>query len=202
MNIVALAEDIESNISRIRLTIPLQAVSTQKNWEFRAKSIYEFSMQDIAWGDVFIIQRAANQRVLRIVRRLKKEAKIVIYEIDDLLTEMPNFLLARSSEKQRNFIFELSRICDFVSTTNARLGEKITEGRGNFFLTPNYAYPYPLDRAPQENQSIKATLVIAASDSILLDFMLPALKRIDEKYQGGVRIIPWCRKSLVAQSNF
>lgn len=189
MNIVALSDDIESNISKIRLTIPLQAVAAKKNWNFRAKSIYSFSIQDVTWGDVFIIQRAANQRVLRIARRLKKEAKIVIYEIDDLLTEMPNFLLSRRSERQRNFIFEMGRVCDFVSTTNARLGGKITQERGNFFLTPNYAYPYPLGRANQNSQDIKATLMVAASDSILLDFMLPALKRIDEKYNHSVRII-------------
>lgn len=189
MNIIALSDNIESNISKIRLTIPLQALSNETGWQLRAKSIHNFSLKDRAWGDVFVIQRMAGNRLLRLCQKLRKERKIVIYEIDDLLTEIPNFLLNRGTEKQRRAMLEMARRCDFISTTNQRLAGHITEGRKNYFLTPNYAYPHGLGHASQTSAHPQANLVIAASDSILLEFILPALHQIQEHYGKGVRII-------------
>ena len=49
-------------------------------------------MADIAWADTVILQRDSNRYVLGLVDILQKMGKRVIFDMDDLLTEIPLFL--------------------------------------------------------------------------------------------------------------
>lgn len=143
------------------------------------------------WGDIFILQRGCNKEALAIANLIAGEKKFLIYEIDDLLTDMPEFLLGHAhSERNSFYIKKIIKKCNLVSTTNHTLGQKITVKNGNYFIIPNYAYPFHAPQAITDpDNKLLATLVIAASDSIRLDFLIPSLKSIQEKYRNTVIIV-------------
>ncbi|MFN9749393.1 MAG: glycosyltransferase [Burkholderiales bacterium] len=189
MKILAASSDISSNISKIRLKIPLEAVCKEAGWGLSLKSIHEISLRDIDWCDIFILQRCTNSKSLKLCRRIKSCNKFFIFEIDDLLPKVPSFLMLGKLKPPLEFA-SVVELCDIVSTTNNRLGLKITEGKKRFFISENYRFPYFFQKAKHDEMSnIKASIIIAASDSILIDFIIPSLFLLLKEYGDGIKII-------------
>jgi O-antigen biosynthesis protein len=191
MRIVAISSDINNNISKIRLLTPLDQLCKKENWELRKRSFYQFTRRDLTWGDIFILQRGCNKEALNIANLITEDKKFLIYEIDDLLTDMPKFLLGHADSKENSFyINKILTKCNIVSTTNHILGQKLVGSDGNYAIASNYAYPFHTQKSKTDpNHLPLATLVIAASDSIRLDFLLPSIKYILEKYQDTIKIV-------------
>ena len=189
MKILAASSDIKSNISEIRLKTPLESLCKETGWALSLKSIYEVSLRDIDWCDIFILQRCTNSKSLKLCRKIKSYNKFFIFEIDDLLQKIPSFLMLGKFKPPPEFE-SIIDLCDMVSTTNHRLGLKITGEKKKFFISENYRFPFSIKKSDHgDHFSDKASIIIAASDSILIDFVIPCILSLIKKYGDSIKII-------------
>jgi len=133
-----------SGCSIIRLEYVKEYINNQSlEFEVRwARDKDTLGDDEIAWGDLFVIQRKVILPWLKIVKRLHKLGKKVIYEIDDSIVDRgmpkgnPGALLYNRSEVQvvaKKIIEE----CDGVTTTTTQLAGMFGKYNGNVKVLRN-----------------------------------------------------------------
>jgi 2-polyprenyl-3-methyl-5-hydroxy-6-metoxy-1,4-benzoquinol methylase len=191
LRVVAYVPNKSLSLFDIRVKQPLE------NWKNRYSGIVKYreynniKLEDLHWGDVFIFQRTGGEYILNVISVLQKHGKKCIFELDDLLTEIPDFL---SHHKMSSLSLELyysvlSRV-DYITTTTDRLAAKLKEVNPNVHCIPNCVTFNDLPLAEFDlNKNHKVTLVVASSDSVLVDFLVPALKEIQNKYPNNYDVL-------------
>lgn len=196
LRILCLASSINGNISKIRLTTPLSEWVGRHGGTVHSKAFYELSPRDAFVHDIIVIQRECPAHVAQFLKLAKKYGCRIVFEIDDLLTEIPEFLAHhRLGKKQRARLEWVIRFADAISVSTARLAEKIRPHNPKIFITPNYFSPL-IQRIPEVSTSPKFSaddtainLILASSDTITLNFILPALQQLSTESPDHVRII-------------
>lgn len=186
--VLCLSSAINSNISSIRLTTPLKEWSITSGAVITAKSIFETSDKDILENDIVVLQRDCPPNAIRLIKTAKKYNRIVIFEIDDLLIDIPDFLSHhRLSDDAKKRIEWVMQNADAISTSTERLATRLSAYNKRVFITPNYYAPL-IDNInstpPHPTADDKKThLIIAASDTVTLDPIIPALQTITTEYR-------------------
>lgn len=194
LNVVALSSDIRSNIFKIRIAGPLGELERAGRIRVWCCDVHEFQVEQLLWGDVFIIQRDVSPRVDRLVVYLQKTGKPYIFEIDDLLIDMPDFLgHHKETIKNKEKIEKTIREAATVTVTTPVLARNLAEYNQHIQVVPNYSTPISLPHlqapaGPQRVGSVSSVLV-AASDRVLVDFVKPALMSIAQRYGKRVRVV-------------
>ena len=178
-----------SALSEIRLRLPLERWALQTGGDVKFADINDFAKTDLEWGDVYIFQRQASAYVIELVKQLIKNGKQIVFEIDDLLTDLPPFLShhAASANAEKPHIVNLMRLANAVTFTTKRLGKEISRYSANLHCIPNCSDGTARVAKHSNAHSNQVTLVVASSDAVLVDFIAPALKLIQSKY--AVRIL-------------
>lgn len=193
LNILATANAIDSNIFSIRVGRPLQVLAEQGSINIRCKPIYAVSDIDLLWSDVLIIQRNIDERALRLISLCKKIGRVFVFEIDDLLIAPPTFLaISKEPEQNRRAIRHALKQADIVSTTTERLKNSLGVDTRKVILTPNYSEPInslPQAQHQQHTPESPCTLILAASDPVLIDFITPSLEDICNEFKNLVSIV-------------
>lgn len=182
--IVCLTPSLDSTLTELRIRTPLERWALQNGGNIKLISIYDHTDSDLEWGDIFIFQRDANEYVLRLIKFLKFNGKKVIFEIDDLLTDLPPFLShhAESVSANRTFLIDSLRLSDAVTVTTIRLGNQLSCYNKNIHCIPNCAEQSQYRTAiHNEVEPSEVTLILASSDKVLVDFIVPALRLAQEK---------------------
>jgi 2-polyprenyl-3-methyl-5-hydroxy-6-metoxy-1,4-benzoquinol methylase len=191
MHILATCDQPNSNITRIRMGVPLQAFADQAGRMLRLKSFANTTPQDVAWADVVVIQRGATRHAQKVAQWCMRSATPYVYEIDDLLTDLPEFMAHHQDYvKNRSQIEQLIRQASAVTVTNQRLQVALGDLSQSIWVCPNYhaeldAATLPSRNAPEE----PVHLFVASSDRIRLDFLSPALIAIKKRYGSRVSIV-------------
>jgi O-antigen biosynthesis protein len=182
--LVCCLTSLDSSLSEIRLRLPLERWALQTGGDVRFINLYDHPETDFEWGDIYVFQRNASAYVVGRVKQLKASGKKVIFEIDDLLTDLPPFLAhhAVGTNAEKPFILETMGLADAVTVTTKRLGSELSRHNKNVQCIPNCSdgtarVAKQYDVAPDQ-----VTLVVASSDAVLVDFIVPALKLIQSKY--------------------
>jgi glycosyltransferase involved in cell wall biosynthesis len=148
------------------------------------------TVDDIKWGDVFVIQREVNPLAVKLLEFLHAHGKKVIFEIDDLLCDLPHFLKhhIESFERSRPYFEQVLSKSDAVTVTTDRLGAALAAEGGYTFVIPNCAETH-MSELPAHTRvpTNQISLIVASSDRVLVDFLVPAL--IDVQTRLGVQII-------------
>jgi glycosyltransferase involved in cell wall biosynthesis len=192
LKILATANAVNSNIFDIRVGRPLRALAQQGVIELRSKSIYEVNDLDFLWADVLVLQRNVDARASRLISLCGRMGKVFIFEIDDLLIAPPPFLsIAKEPEEKRRAIRYALAEADVVSTTTSRLRDHLGVDSHKVILTPNYSEPHINPQQIHQTATIEAptTLVLAASDRVLIDFITPSLKEVCDLLGGLVSLV-------------
>jgi hypothetical protein len=191
MRVVALSNDRDSNSAAIRLGIPLRTLAKEQPIELRLLSFHQCTRADLRWGDVFIVQRGINERTFNTMQRLKNMGKPVIYEVDDLLIQLPEFLQDHQTMRMhQDLVMKMMAMADAVSTTTSRLAAQLAALNPSVHLVPNYAVPNGTAMARHDaNMAPRATLILAASDTVQTAFLLPALEAIHARYGTSVELV-------------
>lgn len=188
MRILATAGDIDALIAEIRLRTPLTALAREQGWHVAWRSFHECRQADLAAADVLVVQRGASRRVLRLEERALQAGAAVIYEIDDLLTEIPRHI-SQQYEAVRAalpWIREGLGAADLVTASTPRLQRELAVLARATALVPNYAYfdeDHPL---PAQRPGEPAHLLVASAGDLLLGGLTPALKRV---VNGKARLV-------------
>jgi 2-polyprenyl-3-methyl-5-hydroxy-6-metoxy-1,4-benzoquinol methylase len=134
ISVVCYVPTIEAGLFNLRLELPLKKWMSTFKGSARFKKIYEISHDDLVWGDIFIFQRVTSPIILNVIKSLKNNGKKVIFEIDDLLTELPSFLSHHAlSQEMKDCLYQTIQIADLVTTTTERLANELSSINPKFF---------------------------------------------------------------------
>lgn len=189
LRIVCLVHAAESSLVDIRLRNPLNRWTTQQGGSVRIVSIFEHTMHDLDWGDVFIFQRDSSEYAISVIRQLKAAGKKVVFEIDDLLLKLPPFLAHHQPAIKKNgqFIIAALRAADAVSVSTPELAEQIASYNKKIVITPNYSESLAVTSRQFDAKPEKIKLIVASSDKVLIEFIVEPLRQIQEEF--GTEII-------------
>ena len=101
MKLLALAGDIDALIAQIRLVTPLSALCQRRGWSLTLKSFHDCSLQDVRQAQVMVVQRACSARAWRLQQQMQRQGGAVVYDIDDLLTDVPAHISNQDAVRQR-----------------------------------------------------------------------------------------------------
>lgn len=215
--VVAYVPDKEITLCKIRVKDPLSYWEKNYPGEFRYRSFGEVSFEDLYWGDVFIFQRLGDANVLRLVQSLVSYGKKVIFEIDDLLTEIPEFLSHHEfSERSLHTFLKVLESVNLISTTTDRLRDELVKFNKNVFVIPNCVAPTNLGSSNHSDSFDVIELIVASSDTVRVDFIVPALMALTRDFPGRFHItgigppgeylervgVPVHRKPILSQKEF
>ena len=188
MRLLALAGDIDALIAQIRLVTPLSSLCAQHGHSLQLKSFHDCTRADLAAADLLVVQRAATPRALHLQQRMRARGGAVLYDIDDLLTEVPTHISNQTAVKQRVAMLRqcLSNV-DIVGVSTARLGHALGLSAERFVVVPNHAWPLGDAALPSPRSEPGVTLLLASSDQLACEFLLPALRALNG--WAGVRIV-------------
>lgn len=183
MRVLALAGDIGALIAQIRLVVPLALLCRQRGWSLALRSFHDCTRADLNDADVMVVQRANSPRVLRLQRQMRQAGGAVIYEIDDLLTEVAPHISNQAAVQRRS---KLLRQCmdqaDLVTVSTPILGRELAAPR--WHVVPNHAFQADDTLLPVPQPDAPVTLLFASSDRLAADFIYPALHQLP-----GVRLV-------------
>ena len=191
MRLLAIAGDVQALIADIRLATPLRALCAARGWTLVLRSFHDCRRADLAAADVLVVQRGAGADVLRLQRAMRRRGGAVVYEIDDLLTEIAPHISNQAAVQAR---LPWLRACmaesDALSVSTARLDAMLRDTQPDLpaaVVVPNHAPPLP-DSALLASDAGPGpvTLLLASTEQLAADFTLPALRAV----QGpGVQLV-------------
>ena len=175
MNVLALAGDIDALIAQIRLVTPLSALCQRRGWSLTLKSFHDCSLQDIRQAQVMVVQRASSARAWRLQQQMQRQGGAVVYDIDDLLTDVAPHISNQAAVRQRvPMLLRCMLGADAVGVSTARLGQEL--GLTEAVEVPNFAWAEDGQTCPQPQPGKPVTLLFASSDHLATDFIYPALR--------------------------
>jgi glycosyltransferase involved in cell wall biosynthesis len=140
---------------------------------------HRYLPEDLEWAEIVILQRESNAHTLALIHKLQQEGKRILFDIDDLLTEVPRFLSVYDHcKKMRPYLQEALRMVDAVTVTTPRLQKEMQVYNDHVHVIPNCTFS---DYAPSkhfETSDGKVNLIVASSDTIQLNFVVDALSQI------------------------
>ncbi len=185
MRLLALAGDADALIAQIRLRNPLERLAQQRGWTLDIRSFHDCPWSLLARADVLIVQRGLSQRALAMQRLVRARGGAVIYEIDDLLTELPDHISNHATVKAAQpWLRQCLATCDLVTVSTERLGRELAPP--HWALVPNAAWPPEDLAAPSARPGEPVTLLVASMETLATDFLFPALRAVAG---AGVRIV-------------
>lgn len=187
--IVCMVPEMESALFELRIKSPLQNWAKRYGGSVRYRRLGEHLPDDLIWGDLFVFQRLAGSYTLELIKVLKAHGKVVVFEIDDLLTKLPDFLNHhRISDRAKKDLVDAISKADVVTTTTHRLAAELSVMNTNVVCVPNCVGRILPERAlHSELKFPTATLIVASSDAVRVDFLIKPLQEIQSKY-ANVRL--------------
>lgn len=183
MRLLALAGDIRALMAQIRLVAPLTALARAQGHELQLRSFHDCTRADLAACDVLVVQRGDSARVLRQQQIARLHGAAVVYEIDDLLTEIAPHISNQAAVRARQAALRRCMAqADAVSVATVRLGREL--GLADAVLVPNQAFALGDVPLPVADASQPVTLLFASSDRLAADFIYPALRAL-----AGARVV-------------
>jgi hypothetical protein len=184
MRVLALAGDIRALIAEIRIVAPLGALCEARGWHLTLRSFHECRRADLAAADVLVVQRAATPDARRLARAMRLGGGAVVYDIDDLLTEVPSHVSNRDAVMaRRGELIACMREGDVLSVSTARLGQLLGEavqGLPAQVVVPNHAAPALPTPVPRQDSG-PVTILVASTERLVAEFLLPPLRALQDR---------------------
>lgn len=189
--VVCIVPDTSLGLFDLRIKQPLDNWARRYSGLVRYRTLGEHRPEDLTWGDVFVFQRVGGAHTLHLINALRAHGKRVVFEIDDLLTNLPRFLAHhRGSKATQRTLLQSIAMADVVSTTTERLGNEMRSLNPNVMCVPNCIQSLPDARqAHTDDTNIPVTLIIASSDKVLVDVLIKPLRQLQRTHRDAVRLL-------------
>ena len=181
MQLLALAGDIQALIADIRLRTPLQALAAREGWLLHCKSFHDCTAADLAAADVVVVQRGCSRRAWWLQHAARRAGAALVYEIDDLLTELPPHISNQDAVRgQQQWLLRCLQEADQLSVSTARLDAALRAGRllPPAMLVPNGAFPLGDAPLPGANPKQPVTLLFASMERLAQNPVHAALRQL------------------------
>lgn len=187
--VLVLVPFFELGLASIRLLHPLGAWMKRHGGYVRVIKFADFQERDLEGIDVAIVQRIISPTAIRLIRQMQQRGVKVLFDIDDLLTEMPPFLASAAAMAELKPLLERTlRIVDGLTVATPRLGERLA-CYNRCYVTPNCPAPFAAATAQSAGENGSVSLLMASSDSVRFDFIAPVLKELLKDGALNVRLI-------------
>jgi len=182
--IICLAPTLDSSLFDLRLRRPLERCANQFNYDVSFVLLSDCVEETIHSGDFFIVQRDANQFLSEAIALIKRMGKVVIFEIDDLLTELPDFLgHHKFLIDNKNYLQQSLIDSTLITTTTARLAGELKKYNQNVEVVPNCAGCHSVElRNHFDVTPSNVSVIVASSDRVLVDMVTKPIYDIQQKY--------------------
>ncbi len=182
IQVLGLANDIASSHAQVRLMNPLEAWARLGQGSVRFSNFANCTQQAVQTADVVVIQRHINDTVFEIMSWAQAAGTKVIYESDDFLLGLPEHL-AHHRASLEGFDKKMDALLpqvDCVTVTTHRLAEhQFKSFERPIAIIPNCCIGEQLASVDQTGwQTNHATLIVASSDKVLVDFILSPIKQL------------------------
>jgi cephalosporin hydroxylase/2-polyprenyl-3-methyl-5-hydroxy-6-metoxy-1,4-benzoquinol methylase len=178
--VLCLMPVLDWSLGDIRLKNPLRKWAERHGGLVRFQWIGACTGPDLMWAHTVVLQREADPSVIELVAILKRYGKQVVFDIDDLLTEIPPFLSSHEhSVRARPMLEKVLGMVDVVTVTTQRLRERLLPLQRSIVVAPNC--PLPSGAEARHDEAVQEiTLLVASTDTVRVDFLIPALKMLAE----------------------
>lgn len=190
MKLLALAGDITALVAQIRVASPLQALADADGHTLVLRSFHDCTRADLAAADVLVVQRGLNARAWRLQRWMRQSGGAVVYDIDDLLTELPPHISNRTAvAEQLQWLPRCLSESDALSVSTARLQQMLGERLAlpPAVVVPNHALP-PDERPTPAQTTGPVSLLFASTEQLAVEAIFPALLALQQD-QPDLRIV-------------
>jgi O-antigen biosynthesis protein len=184
LRLLALSTDIDATIASIRLVEPLAALARAQGHSLRLRSFHQATRADLAWADAAVVQRPTGARAQALVARLQAIRTPCICDIDDLLTDTPEFSMHhRALHGQAGSLMHTLQLATAITVPVEPLALALAQRLGvaapPLHTVRNHG-PAPRTRRARHDERLapRATLVIASSDTVRVDFIVPSLRAL------------------------
>lgn len=179
MRILATAGNVDSLITEIRLRTPLAALVQAQGWTLQWRSFHECRQADLAAADLVIVQRGASRRSARIEERALEVGATLVYEIDDLLTEIaPHISQHAAVRASLPWLRSGLALADLVAVSTPRLQRELAPLARATAVVPNHAF-FDEDRPlPPQWPGEPVHLLVASSDLLFDNELTTALRGV------------------------
>lgn len=172
-------------LGEIRLGIPLAVWAKEYEGEIRARPFARLEACDVAWAQVVVLQREATFDLLHRMLCWREAGKAVIFDMDDLLTAVPDFLLSSAHyTRSRPLIEAALRRANLVTTTTSRLAAELPRDTASIAVIPNCTAVRNLSRGTGAPTREPVCLIFAASDTVRVEFLAAALRQFQQENPG------------------
>ena len=183
-NILIISPDPYSTVTDLRLLRPLSRYNAKYPSNIKVISSGACSMHHLDWTDCVIVHREISMYVFEFLKLARKKEIPIIYDTDDLLLELPAWCTSQISLIDRELIKNTMTISDAITCTTESLQRELKKYSDDVHIIPNVCIPYSLIENPKKRHfSDQCTLIIASSDSIPIDFIIPSIKAILNIYK-------------------
>ncbi len=183
----------DSSLFSIRLGDPLARVVQLYGGEVRMGNLVQPDTADVAWCDTVILQREAAPFILELVQKLRAAGKRVIFDIDDYLLDVPEYLsVHQHCRAMRPLLEKLLAAVDAVSVSTPPLREALLPLNRRTYISPNYSWT---SHAPIEHDERALStggvvrIIVASSDSVRVDFLVDVLRGLISDHDHPVEIV-------------
>lgn len=180
MRILATAGDIHSLIADVRLRTPLTALARADGWQVEWRSLHECRQGDLAAADLVVVQRGMSRRACRLEQRALEHGAALVYEIDDLLTEIaPHISQHATVQASLPWLRRALGLADLVTVSTARLQRELGSLARASAVVPNHAFDEGCDQPlPRFLPGEPAHLLVASSEHLLDGEFALALREV------------------------
>ncbi len=176
------------SVGNIRIVDPLNTYCSYHGAYIRVEQLGRHSQSDLEWADTVVLQREGNIFVTKLIIELKKLGKKIIFDIDDLLTDIPEFLSThKHSLTTKPYLEDALRMVDAITVTTPRLQEKLRKYNKHVDVIPNCAST--IHKPIQHDESSKITLLLGSTDTVRVDFLISTLCKLENKLKDKIRIV-------------
>jgi 2-polyprenyl-3-methyl-5-hydroxy-6-metoxy-1,4-benzoquinol methylase len=178
------------SVGEIRFRSPLAEWRRVHGGEFHVVTLDALHHDQMKWADVIVFQREAPVPLIELAADLRRLGKRVIFEIDDLLTQVPPFLASYAhSQMTRGSLEQMIRTADAVTVTTPRLRDKLLRLNPRIFVVPNCSYPTAVMVTHDDASRRPVTLLVASSDTVRVEFIVRPLGRLCADPRLDLRIV-------------
>jgi len=192
IKVLGFASDVTSSHADVRLITPLKAWESLGEGEVKFSNMADCPEELIEWADIIVIQRHVDLHTLRVLKLSTKHNKKIIYETDDFLLQLPDHLAHHRVgllSYREHLEFLLPQV-DCITATTKRLANEFKLYNRPTVVIPNCTIDDSLPAVSQDNwETGKATLIVASTDTVLVDFILPAIKEVLNRKDIQVNVV-------------
>lgn len=184
--------------AELRTIAPYRQLRHRLTYKWAVRDLDDGSwidVQPIDWADLIVIQRYFPLLETQpILQRMLDSGKPIVYEIDDLLFDVPlSHPLYQNFQRTVPHIRDLLPKVNLVTVTTDALGERIREFNPNVITIPNFLDESAIKRPGLSSDPLKTVIAFMGTPSHTPDLELieEVLFKLHDKHKSAVQFIFW-----------